>query len=59
VSRETAVHGYTVLLRSEQTGGHGSVIEIAAGEEGVEPPPWARRPSPEVVFIGPRIGEEA
>ena len=33
--------------------------QMAAREAGVEPPPEALEPWPEVVKVGPQIGEEA
>jgi quercetin dioxygenase-like cupin family protein len=30
----------------------------AAARLGVEPPQWAKKPTPEVTVVGPRIGEE-
>ena len=30
----------------------------AARQAGVEPPAWALQPTPEVTYVGPRIGEE-
>jgi hypothetical protein len=51
-----------VLLRSEQSGGVLSVTEltfhrIAANITGVQPPPEAAKPIPEVITLGPPIGE--
>ncbi len=55
-----------VLLRGEGSGGAVSVVagferyfqRMAAREAGVEPPPEALEPWPEVIKVGPRIGEE-
>jgi hypothetical protein len=56
-----------VLLRSDQSGGHFSMIEnvipgferhfgrIAAASQGVEPPDWALQPIPEVIRLGPQM----
>jgi hypothetical protein len=35
-----------------------SFARRAAEQDGVDPPPWALQPIPEVVRVGPRIGEE-
>jgi hypothetical protein len=58
-----------VLLRSEQTNGVLAVMDngmsagaqgpplhlVAAREDGVEPPPEALGPVPEVIVVGPQI----
>jgi quercetin dioxygenase-like cupin family protein len=36
-----------------------SFARRAAEQAGVEPPPWALQPIPEVIRVGARIGEEA
>ena len=47
------------LLFCTPAGFERSFARRAAEQDGVEAPPWALQPTPEVVRIGPRIGEEA
>jgi hypothetical protein len=58
---ETPANAPKVLLRSEQSGGVLSVIELTfhldANITGVQPPPEAAKPIPEVITLGPPIGE--
>lgn len=46
------------LLISTPAGFERSLARRAAERKGAEPPAWARQPTPEVAFVGPRIGEE-
>ena len=47
------------LLICTPAGFERSFARRAAEQDGVEPPAWALQPSPEVVRVGPRIGEQA
>jgi quercetin dioxygenase-like cupin family protein len=46
------------LLICTPAGFERSFARRAAEQDGVEPPPWALQPIPEVVRVGPRIGED-
>ena len=46
------------LLICTPAGFERSFARRAAEQGGVEPPAWALQPLPEVVQLGPRIGEE-
>ena len=46
------------LLICTPAGFERSFARRAAEQDGVDPPPWALQPSPEVIRLGPRIGEE-
>jgi quercetin dioxygenase-like cupin family protein len=46
------------LLICTPAGFERSFARRAAEQDGVEPPPWALQPVPEVVRLGPRIDEE-
>ena len=47
------------LLICTPAGFERSFARRAAEQAGLEPPPWALQPSPQVVFLGPRIDEES
>jgi quercetin dioxygenase-like cupin family protein len=47
------------LLICTPAGFERSFARRAAEQDGVEPPAWAMQPIPEVIRLGPRIGEEA
>jgi hypothetical protein len=45
------------LLICTPAGFERSFARRAAEQDGLQPPPWALQPSPEVIRFGPRIGE--
>jgi quercetin dioxygenase-like cupin family protein len=50
--------GARVLIVCTPAGFERHFARLAAKHEGIEPPPWALGPIPEVTHVGPRIGEQ-